>query len=214
MNEKTRKLILTAMLGAMAYLIMLVGRVPVVMFLKYDPKDAVISMGGFLLGPGSAAMISLVVSFFEMLTASDTGFIGFFMNVLSTCAFVLPAAWLYRKKRTLNSAALGLCIGVVCMTALMLAWNYIITPLYMGYPRAAVTELLLPVFLPFNLFKGVLNAGVTMLIYKPVSRALRRAKLVPTTDAAIAPRTVPWAIALSLFAIGTAVVCFWLLHRA
>lgn len=214
MNEKTRKLVLTAMLGAMAYLIMLVGRVPVVMFLKYDPKDAVISMGGFLLGPGSAAMISLVVSFFEMLTASDTGFIGFFMNVLSTCAFVLPAAWLYRKKRTLNSAALGLCIGVVCMTALMLAWNYIITPLYMGYPRAAVTELLLPVFLPFNLFKGVLNAGVTMLIYKPVSRALRRAKLVPTTDAAIAPRTVPWAIALSLFAIGTAVVCFWLLHRA
>lgn len=214
MNEKTRKLILTAMLGAMAYLIMLVGRVPVVMFLKYDPKDAVISMGGFLLGPGSAAMISLVVSFFEMLTASDTGFIGFFMNVLSTCAFVLPAAWLYRKKRTLNSAALGLCIGVVCMTALMLAWNYIITPLYMGYPRAAVAELLLPVFLPFNLFKGVLNAGVTMLIYKPVSRALRRAKLVPTTDAAIAPRTVPWAIALSLFAIGTAVVCFWLLHRA
>ena len=214
MNEKTRKLILTAMLGAMAYLIMLVGRVPVVMFLKYAPKDAVISMGGFLLGPGSAAMISLVVSFFEMLTASDTGFIGFFMNVLSTCAFVLPAAWLYRKKRTLNSAALGLCIGVVCMTALMLAWNYIITPLYMGYPRAAVAELLLPVFLPFNLFKGVLNAGVTMLIYKPVSRALRRAKLVPTTDAAIAPRTVPWAIALSLFAIGTAVVCFWLLHRA
>ena len=187
-NEKTRKLVLTAMLSAMAYLIMLVGRVPVVMFLKYDPKDAVIAIGGFLLGPASAAMMSLAVSFFEMLTASDTGFIGFLMNVISTCAFVLPAAWLYRNKHTLKCAALGLCIGVLCMTALMLAWNYILTPLYMGYPRAAVAELLLPVFLPFNLFKGALNAGVTMLLYKPVSRALRRAKLIPSADAAVLKR--------------------------
>ena len=83
MNEKTRKLTLTAMLGAMAYLIMLVGRMPIVMFLKYDPKDAVIAIGGFLLGPMSAALMSVTVSLIEMFSVSDTGWIGFFMNVLS-----------------------------------------------------------------------------------------------------------------------------------
>ena len=31
------------------------------------------------------------------------------------------------------------------MTIIMLLWNYLITPLYMGYPREAVVEMLLTV---------------------------------------------------------------------
>ena len=62
MNEKTRKLTLMAMLGALAYLVMLIGRIPVVLFLSYDPKDIVIAIGAFLLGPLSGAAISLTVT--------------------------------------------------------------------------------------------------------------------------------------------------------
>lgn len=178
MNSKVRRLTTAAMLAAMAYLLMLIGRIPVVLFLKYDPKDAIIALGGFLLGPLPAALISITVSFVEMLTASETGIIGFVMNVLSTCAFVLPAALFYRRKADLKHAAIGLAAGVILMTAVMLLWNWILTPIYMGYPRAAVEELLLPVFLPFNLGKGAVNAIVTLLIFRPVSRALRRARLI------------------------------------
>ena len=46
-------------------------------------------------------------------------------------------------------------------------------------PRAAVADLLVPVFLPFNLSKYALNAAITMLIYKPVVTALRKAHLIP-----------------------------------
>ena len=46
--------------------------------------------------------------------------------------------------------------------------------IYMGYPREAVADLLLPVFLPFNLLKGGLNAALTFLLYKPVVTVLRR----------------------------------------
>ena len=56
-------------------------------------------------GPVSAAAVALVVALVEMVTVSDTGFIGFFMNVLSTCAFVLPAAWMYKRRHTLKGAA-------------------------------------------------------------------------------------------------------------
>lgn len=215
MNEKTRKLTLMAMLSALAYLVMSVGRIPIVLFLKYDPKDVVIAIGGFLIGPGAAALISLLVSLIEMLTVSETGFIGMFMNVLSTWAFVLPASWFYRRKHTLRGAAVGLASGVVLTTAFMLAWNYIVTPLYMGYPRAAVAELLLPVFLPFNLGKGALNAGLTLLIYKPVSKALRRAHLAPapTADAAPARKTSLAVTLAAVFIIATAAACFFLLHR-
>lgn len=170
------------MLAAISYVVMLVGRIPVVLFLKYDPKDVIIAIGGFMFGPMSAFFISLVVSTVEFATASDTGIIGLIMNVLSTCSFVCLAAAIYKKKRTIQSALIGLIIGCVFMTGVMLLWNYLITPIYMGYPRETVAEMLLPAFLPFNLLKGGLNTALTMLLYKPVVTALRRAGLVPPSS--------------------------------
>ena len=75
----------------------------------------------------------------------------------------------------------GLICGVCCQTAVMLLWNYLIAPVYMGYTREAVAELLLPAFLPFNLIKGGLNAAATLLLYKPVITALRRLNLIEPT---------------------------------
>jgi len=212
MTEKTRRITLMAMIAAMAYVIMLVGRIPVVMFLKYDPKDIVIAIGGFMLGPGAAALTSLLVSLIEMVTVSETGIIGCVMNVLSTVAFVLPAALIYHHRRTLKSAAAGLAIGAVAMTAIMLAWNYILTPIYMGYPRAAVAEMLLPIFLPFNMLKGLLNAAFTMLLYKPVSNALKRSHII-AADAEKKPAKTfrPIVVISSIILIATCVVLMYLL---
>lgn len=178
-HDRTRKLVTLAMLSAIAYLVMFLFRIPIVLFLKYDPKDAIIAIAGFLYGPVSAVLVSAVVSAVEMFTTSETAWIGFIMNMLSTCAFVCPAAYLYSRKRTIRRAAIGLGIGVALMTVTMVLWNYIMTPIYMGYPREAVAELLLPVFVPFNLLKAGLNTALTLLLYKPVNTALRRTGLLP-----------------------------------
>lgn len=176
----TRYITVVAMFAALAYAAMLLGKLvpPVLGFLRYDPKDAVIVIGGFIFGPLTALVLSLLVSVMEMLTVSETGLYGLLMNVLSTCAFALPAAAVYKKRRTKNGALAGLVAGVAAMAAVMLLWNYIITPIYMGMPREAVAKMLLPTFLPFNLVKGGLNSALTILVYKPVVGALRRAKLV------------------------------------
>lgn len=117
-----------------------------------------------------------------MISASDTGIIGFIMNVLSSCSFACTAAFIYKKKHTKSGAMLGLFAGCGVMVMVMLLWNYLVTPIYMGYPRAAVAELLLPAFLPFNLLKGGLNTAIALLFYKPVVTALRKAKLaLPST---------------------------------
>lgn len=179
MNTKTRKLTLIAMFCAIAYVVMVVFRIPVVLFLKYEPKDVIFAIGGFLMGPLASAAMSVVVSFVEMFTVSDTGIIGFVMNVLSSCCFACTAAVIYKKKHTLKGAVIGLITGCAVTVVVMLLWNYFITPIYMGYPREAVAELLLPAFLPFNLLKTGLNAAITMLLYKPVASALRKAHLVP-----------------------------------
>ena len=75
-----------------------------------------------------------------------------------------------------------LIAGVLCMTAIMILWNWLITPLYMKVPRDVVVKMLIPTFLPFNLVKGGINASLAMLLYKPVVTALRRAHLVPESS--------------------------------
>ena len=178
MKLPVKKLVTLAMFAAMAYIMVFLIRIPVVMFLKYEPKDVIITVGGFLFGPLEAFLVSLVVSLVEMVSISDTGIIGAVMNLLSTCAFTCVAAVVYKKKRSLRGAALGLAMGSLTMIAVMLLWNWLITPMYMGVARSAVEQMLLPMFLPFNALKAGLNSVLTMLLYKPLVTALRKLGLV------------------------------------
>jgi len=181
MNDKVKRMVTLGMLSAIAYIAVSFLRIPIVLFLSYEPKDVVITIGGLIMGPIASLIISVVVSFVEYLTISGTGIWGLLMNILSTCSFACTASWIYKKKHSMRGAVIGLIGGVAVMVPVMLLWNYLITPIYMGQPREAVEALLLPVFLPFNLFKGVMNAALTLLLYKPVVRGLRKASLIPET---------------------------------
>lgn len=175
-----------AMLTGIAYIVMLVSKLmPSVMFLDFDFKDVVICIGGFTFGPLAAAMISILVAFIEMITISTTGPIGFIMNALATCSFCCTASFVYKRRHTKTGAVEGLTLGVICLVVVMLLWNYLITPLYMtGMSRADVAALLPTLFLPFNLAKGGMNMAATLLLYKPVVTALRKAGLVPPSQSA------------------------------
>jgi len=178
-NDSTRKLVLMAMLAAVAYLIVAVVRIPVVLFLKYEPKDVVITIGGFLMGPMASLIISAIVSLVEMVSVSDTGIIGCLMNFLSTCCFACTAAAIYKHKHTIQGAVIGLLAGSVTVVCVMMLWNWLITPLYMGGTREAVEAMLLPVFLPFNTLKAGLNSALVLILYKPLTAALRKTGLLP-----------------------------------
>lgn len=178
MNTKTKKITTLAALCAIAFVMTAVIRIPVVLFLKYDPKDIIIVLGGLIWGPLTSCIVSVAVSLIEMITISDTGIWGCIMNILSTCSFACTAAAIYKHKKTLSGAVIGLIVGCLVQTAVMMLWNYLITPIYMGTPRDAVAKLLLPAFLPFNLLKGGLNAAFTFLLYKPVTTALRKTGIV------------------------------------
>ena len=60
----------------------------------------------------------------------------------------------------------------------MMILNILVTPIYMKVPREVVFDLLPTLLLPFNFAKALMNAAITMLIYKPVSIALKRARLI------------------------------------
>ena len=183
-SQQTRRLVVTAMLCAISFIAVLIGKlIPnVAGFLSYDPKDAIVVIAGFIYGPMTSVVVSLIVSFIEMISISATGLYGFLMNVISTCSFAVPAALIYKQKRNMVGAVMGLLAGMLCMTGVMLLWNYIITPFYMLVDRSVVVSMLVPVFLPFNLIKSGINAGLTLVLYKPIITALRKAHLVPEKD--------------------------------
>lgn len=178
-NYKTKQLVLLGLFCAIAYIAMCFFRIPVVQWLKYEPKDAIIVMAGFLFGPMAVVLVSVVVSVLEFATVSDTGLWGLLMNVVSTCSFAFTAAFIYKKHRSQKGAYAGLFMGYLLMVVMMILWNYVVTPFYMGVPRGEVAKMLIPVFLPFNAVKGALNVALTLIMYKPVMRALRRAHLIP-----------------------------------
>ena len=181
----TKTMVTLALLSAVAYLTVLVVRIPIVPavgFLNYEPKDIIIVIGGFLFGPLAVVAMSAAVSFLEMITISPDGWIGLVMNVLSTCSFACSAAIIYKKSRDLKGAVIGLVVGVLLVVIVMLLWNYFLTPIYRGVPRTVIAGLLIPGFLPFNLLKYGINAAIVMLAYKPISRALRQARLMPASE--------------------------------
>ncbi len=183
MDSKTKRITTTAMLCAIAYVVVVIGRIPVVLFLKYDPKDIIITLGGLIWGPLTSFIVSVIVSMIEMVTISENGILGCIMNIVSSCSFACTAAVIYKKKRTLKGAVMGLVAGSLAMVLVMMLWNYLIAPIYMGYPREAVAKLLVPAFLPFNLLKAGLNAGFTFLLYKPITTALRKTGYLSNSSA-------------------------------
>lgn len=174
MKQNTKKLAAMGMLCALAYAAAAGGRVPLVLFLKYDPKDALLALGGFLWGPAAAVCTAAAVSLLEMVTVSENGVLGFVMNVISSSCFAGTAALVYRRRRSFSGAVTGLLCGWGCMVAAMMFWNYLVAPIYMGCSRQEVAQLLLPVFLPFNLIKGGLNAAITAMLYKTIWYIERR----------------------------------------
>lgn len=183
-NQKIRRMVMIALFCALSYVAMIVVHIKV-SFLTMDVKDALITLCGLYFGPFSTVFISVLVSFLELITISETGLYGFLMNVIGSVAFALTVALFYKWKKTLWNAVWGLASGVLVMTAVMVLANLFITPYFLGTTMDAVRGLIPTLLLPFNLLKGVINAGLVLLIYKPLSRALRKIGVLERKSAAL-----------------------------
>ena len=181
MKNKIKQIAAAGVFCAFAFVLTNLGNIIPIRFagfLSFDPKDAMIVMAGFAIGPWAAVGITFACALLELITISTTGIIGFVMNVISSLCFALIPAILYKKNRSFKSAIIGLAISSGVTVAAMLLWNALITPLYMKVPREAVLDMLLPVFLPFNLLKCLINTSIVVFFYKHIMKALRKIKLI------------------------------------
>ena len=177
MNTKTRtgenikKMTAVAVFAALAYVIHFV-HIPVA-FLNLDFKDVVMTIAGMYFGPSAAAVLAFLVPILEYPT-SETGPYGLIMNILSSGAFVIVASVIYKFKKTLSGAIIALCSASLSMVAVMMLANLFVTPYYMHVTQADVVGLIPTLLLPFNAVKAVLNAALTLCLYKPISKMLKK----------------------------------------
>lgn len=162
-------------------------------FYKLDLSEIVVLVGSFALGPAAGVLIELLKNLINLLiTGTTTAFVGEFANFVTGCVFVLPAALLYCRKKTLPRALIGMGVGTASLAILGAILNYfVMIPFYsnlymlpmgdivaMGHAIIpAIHDLLSFVLLavvPFNLIKGILCSVMTALLYKHVSPVLHK----------------------------------------
>jgi riboflavin transporter FmnP len=175
-HENIRKLTVMAMLVAVSVILVWLVHFPLfptAAFLEYDPADIPILIGTFAYGPVAGILLTVVASATQMLTVSaQSGLYGCLMHVISTSLLSVTAGIIYRFNHTRKGAAISVTCGTLGMGLAMILANHFITPIFMGVPVAVVDKMLLSVFLPFNLLKAGLNALITFLVYKPISKRL------------------------------------------
>lgn len=193
--NKTKRLVKIAMLGAVASVLMLFEfPLPFIAppFYEMDLSEIPVLIGAFALGPSAGALIELIKILVKLLlTGTSTAFVGDIANYVIGCAFVVPAALIYKKHKTKKNALIGMVAGTVFMAAAGCFINaYILLPTYaaaFGMPLDTIIEMgttvnagindvftfVVLAVAPFNLIKGFLVSLITMLLYKHISPLIK-----------------------------------------
>ncbi len=168
----TRQLVTMALLCAIGVLLSFIEfpLLPGVTWLKYDASAMPAMVCGFAYGPAGGLAVGIVGAILHGILMAD--FSGAIMNIFVVIGFVSPAALMYKRFHTFRGAVLGLTLGVLGALIMAIVGNLIITPNWLGVPLDAVIALIVPVLIPFNLAKAVLNALLTLIIYKAISNLI------------------------------------------
>ncbi len=145
----TRKLVMTAMLSAVAFALMFIEvPIPALIpsFVKMDISDLPALVGTFSLGPVAGVVISLLKNVLHIIIkGTSSAGVGELCNFLLGCFFVVPAGIIYRKmkgdphaedakKKGRTAALVGSFAGALLMAVASVPLNYFVTyPAYVKF---------------------------------------------------------------------------------
>ncbi len=203
-NGNLRNMVLVAMLGAIAFILMyLEFPIPFIApaFYEMDFSEVPVLIGTFAMGPAAGVAIEfLKILLHTLLRGTSTAYVGEVANFVIGCALIVPAGLLYRSRKTRGRALAGMVLGTILMVAAGSLINaYVLLPWYANHffagagGMAGILEIgaqlhagagtvmgfVLLCVAPFNLFKGIVVSAVTMLLYKRVSVVIKSFAVEP-----------------------------------
>ncbi|QIL46600.1 ECF transporter S component [Vagococcus coleopterorum] len=183
-KNQTKEMVGTAMLAAIAYILLLIAFpvIPAFPFMKVDFSEIAILISTYVFGPVAGILTALVRSLLHMLTSGEpAAFIGDAASFIAALSFVLPIYYLSKTKQTTKNLITSFVTGTVIMTVVMSVLNAVaIIPLYSkiaGFDIGmSVSKYVLYGVVPFNLVKGTLVSMVFMLIHQKVIPLISKQK--------------------------------------
>ncbi|WP_416175792.1 ECF transporter S component [Clostridium sp.] len=192
-NSKLNRLVKISLLGVIGTVLMFFEfALPIFpSFIKIDISDMPALIGTFALGPWSGIMIELLKNILHGIFASQTAFVGELANFIIGSVFVTTAGVIYKFKKSKLNAVVGLIVGTIAMTISACVLNYfVLLPLYekaFNFPISqmvaiasringnitGIGTLILWSIAPFNILKGILLTGLTLVVYKSVAPVLK-----------------------------------------
>ena len=176
-TSMTKRIVTSAMFAALAYAISYLEfpLFPAAPFLKLDFSAVFIVLVGFLFGPISGVSVCAVKELLCFLTKSSTGGVGELANFLVISGFILIPSIVYYFKKGLGTVIITLIIGCVIQVGLSLLVNrYVNFPLFMGEGAKEAFSSLWTFVLFFNIIKSLSVSIITVLLYKRISKILKR----------------------------------------
>ena len=195
-RNRTHKLTVTAMLSAVAFILMFIEfPIPALIpsFVKLDISDLPELLAAFSLGPVYGVAVTFLKNLLHIVfKGTSSAYVGELCNFLLGAVFSLVAGFIYQRKKSRKSALIGAIIGAVLMAIVSVPMNYyVVYPAYVvcyGMPLEAIIgmyQAILPsadslikcltIFnMPFTFFKGILDVLLCFLIYKPLSPLLHK----------------------------------------
>ena len=188
-----RYLTVTAMLSAVAYILMFLDfSVPFMpSFIKMDLSELPALIGSFAMGPLCGVIVCHIKNILHLFITS-TGGVGELSNFILGVAFVLPAGIIYKRRKSRKTALLGSLLGAVFMGIFSIVSNYwLVYPVYYNFmPEETVLaayQAILPSMksilqclvcfnMPFTVIKGLFSVVITFLTYKHISPILKGAE--------------------------------------
>ena len=194
-NQNVHKMTITAIMGAVGFILMML-EFPISFiipsFIKFDFSELPALITGFAIGPLWGVVVCLIKNILHLFVGNTAG-VGELSNFVLGAIFVFTASAVYKKKKTRTGALIGSLAGAVMMAVISVATNYFfVYPIYakMLIPMDAIIsmysailpkadtllEALLIFNLPFNLAKGLIDAGCCFMVYKKLSPILKNTK--------------------------------------
>ena len=187
-NSSTQTMVKISILGAISALLM-IFKFPLPFAPPFMTVDIGVLISGFALGPVAGVLTSAVKILLNfIINGTTTGGVGELSNFILSSVFVVVASSIYNKGKSKKSAITGLVFGVLAYTVVACISNYfVIFPLYginlVDFTKEfakvnslAGTPLMFVLFsiVPFNIVKGIIVSAVTIALYKPISRFLKK----------------------------------------
>ena len=195
-SSRTHKLAVTAMLSAVAFVLMFIEfPIPALIpsFVKLDISDLPELLAAFSMGPLYGVAVTLVKNLlFILLHGTSSAYVGELFNFLMGSVFAFSAGFIYQRKKSRQSALIGSIVGAALMALISVPLNYfVVYPAYVvcyGLPLEAIIgmyqairpstngllECLVVFNMPFTFCKGMLDVLLCFLIYKPLSPLLHK----------------------------------------